>query len=412
MSDAKLIDNQMMTLDEVYEKFKKLISNISWKYLKTATKLGLEFDDIFNFGAEGLIKAYNGFDDSKGFKFMTYLHPKVSGEIKRRIRDYGGPVKFSRKEKDLSKRIYREELDGCSIQEISEKTGENKEFVRSALAILKGPSVSTEQKAFQGDGQDLTIGDQLGAMDDFSTVEVNDFLDYLPQKLKLVTEMLLESKTQKEIGEMLQCSQVHVSRLLKKIRNKYEEFLEGEKSMKKLTKESYLDLKNQGFTDTQIAIEVDTSPTYLSTLKKKWGIQRQSQPTTDKKPHECKCAKNDKTAEYEAIIKGLKNDIETANAISEKRLQEINELKDKLNESKFLHAACEDVESESDSLRKERNEYQQLYLEAHDQCLKKDYQLQNQKVVLENLRKTLGLLTAENQHLWGLVGIQAAEKNA
>ena len=53
---------------------------------------GIEYDDLFQAGCIGLIKAQKGFDESRGLKFSTYAVPVILGEIKRMFRD-GGSIK-------------------------------------------------------------------------------------------------------------------------------------------------------------------------------------------------------------------------------------------------------------------------------------------------------------------------------
>ena len=62
---------------------------------------GLEYDDLYQAGCVGLIKAVDGFDESRGLCFSTYAVPVILGEIKRLFRD-GGSVKVSRGLKELS----------------------------------------------------------------------------------------------------------------------------------------------------------------------------------------------------------------------------------------------------------------------------------------------------------------------
>ena len=56
---------------------------------------GVDYDDLFQSGCVGLIKAVDNFDESRGFAFSTYAVPVIMGEIKRIFRD-GGAVKVSR----------------------------------------------------------------------------------------------------------------------------------------------------------------------------------------------------------------------------------------------------------------------------------------------------------------------------
>ena len=72
-----------------------LIKSVIKKYLKK----GIEFDDLYQLGSLGFLKAINNFDESFGVKFSTYAVPMIAGEIKRFIRD-NGPVKVSRSLKE------------------------------------------------------------------------------------------------------------------------------------------------------------------------------------------------------------------------------------------------------------------------------------------------------------------------
>ena len=53
---------------------------------------GIEYDDLFSAGCMGLVKAYDGFDGSRGLCFSTYAVPVILGEIKKLFRDGGDGV--------------------------------------------------------------------------------------------------------------------------------------------------------------------------------------------------------------------------------------------------------------------------------------------------------------------------------
>src|SRR5699024_8838857 len=65
---------------------------------------GIEYDDLYSAGCMGLIKACDGFDESRGVCFSTYAVPVILGEIKKLFRD-GGTAKVSRSIKELGLRI-------------------------------------------------------------------------------------------------------------------------------------------------------------------------------------------------------------------------------------------------------------------------------------------------------------------
>ena len=60
-----------------------------------------EYDELFQCGCIGLIKAAKNFDSSRNIKFSTYAVPMISGEIRRFLRD-DGMIKVSRSLRELS----------------------------------------------------------------------------------------------------------------------------------------------------------------------------------------------------------------------------------------------------------------------------------------------------------------------
>ena len=75
---------------------------------------GVEYDDLFQAGCVGLIKAADNFDESRGFSFSTYAVPVILGEMKRVFRD-GGTVKVGRAIKDKS-RIIMKKKDEIAVE--------------------------------------------------------------------------------------------------------------------------------------------------------------------------------------------------------------------------------------------------------------------------------------------------------
>ena len=84
---------------------------------------GVEYDDLFQAGCVGLIKAADGFDESLGYVFSTYAVPAILGEMKRIFRD-GGAVKVSRSIKERSREIWAEK-EKLENEKLFLKNGEN-----------------------------------------------------------------------------------------------------------------------------------------------------------------------------------------------------------------------------------------------------------------------------------------------
>ena len=103
---------------------------------------GIEYDDLYQSGCLALIKAIDGFDESKGFKFSTYAVPVILGEMKRLFRD-GGTIKVGRSLKELSLKATKacdkfrvENAREPTISELAEVLGV--ETAKAAEAVSAG----------------------------------------------------------------------------------------------------------------------------------------------------------------------------------------------------------------------------------------------------------------------------------
>lgn len=70
-------------------------SGLIWSIVKRYYGCGVETDDLYQLGCIGFIKAVKGFDLNYGTQFSTYAVPKISGEIRRFLRD-DGAIKVGR----------------------------------------------------------------------------------------------------------------------------------------------------------------------------------------------------------------------------------------------------------------------------------------------------------------------------
>ncbi|APF28150.1 RNA polymerase sigma factor, sigma-70 family protein [Clostridium sporogenes] len=138
------------------------------------------YDDLFQEGCLGLMKAVNRFDDNKGIKFSTYAYPYVDGQILIMARD--------------------DKWYGKNRKERFEKSAPY-----SLDSIIKG----TENE--------ITYIDSIGNYDfNFEKIEVRMLVDMLPNKLKDIVSMIyIEGFSQTEIAKIIGCSQVSISRLRK-----------------------------------------------------------------------------------------------------------------------------------------------------------------------------------------------------
>lgn len=190
---------------------------------------GAEYDDLFQAGCLGLVKAVDNFDESKGFQFSTYAVPVIMGEIKRIFRD-GGPIKVSRSLKEKSIRVQavrekfiRDNQREPTMTELAELSNESINDLSEILNIIN-PVVSLsyinedgeDEKDIPVDNEDklfdrLTINQ---AMKKLSTVEQN-----------IINLRFFEGKTQCQTASIIGLSQVQISRKEKALLAKLRELL-------------------------------------------------------------------------------------------------------------------------------------------------------------------------------------------
>lgn len=191
---------------------------------------GEDYDDLYQAGCVGLIKAVDNFDESKGFLFSTYAVPVIMGEIRRLFRD-GGAVKVSRslKEKSIKVQAIREkfikkELREPTVSELSELCGIETEELSEVLNVIN-PVVSLSCTTEDGDETiDIPVDDTDKLFDRLSVHHA--IRDLSNDELLLIKYRFYEGKTQCESAKLLGISQVQVSRrekqLLAKLRTRLE----------------------------------------------------------------------------------------------------------------------------------------------------------------------------------------------
>lgn len=181
---------------------------------------GIEYDDLFQAGCLGLIKAADGFEPARGLAFSTYAVPVILGEIRRLFRD-GGSVKVSRSLKELSMRAVRvrERLQAAAgheptIEELAAELGvEPAEAAQAVTAALPPLSLTRagEEDDDSGEQIDLPTASPEEAITD--RLALRQLLEQLePRDRQLIRLRYLARQTQQATAERLGMTQVQVSR--------------------------------------------------------------------------------------------------------------------------------------------------------------------------------------------------------
>ena len=193
------------------------------------TGRGIEYEDLFQAGCMGLVKAFDAFDTERGVRFSTYAVPVILGEMRRLFRD-GGTVKVSRSLKELSVRAMKERENFIlktgrepTVSELSEILSVKEEEVTEAFCAA-APVISLTAGEDEGGGQidvpvespEDEITERLSVIKAISDLEERD--------REIINYRYYKNKTQTETAKILGMTQVQVSRrekvILKEMRLK------------------------------------------------------------------------------------------------------------------------------------------------------------------------------------------------
>lgn len=186
------------------------------------TGRGVEYDDLFQAGCVGLIKAVDGFDDSRGFSFSTYAVPVILGEIKRIFRD-GGTVSVSRSLKEKGRKISYErerfvrQFDRePTVKELADRLGFDEYETAQAITASMPVISMTQEDTESGDEFDIPIG---SPEEDISTaVALEQVMNDLDDRDRQIIRLrYFSGLTQTVIAKQLGMTQVQVSRREKAI---------------------------------------------------------------------------------------------------------------------------------------------------------------------------------------------------
>ena len=193
---------------------------------------GIEYDDLFQSGCMGLVKAYDAFDEDRGLCFSTYAVPVIMGCIRRLFRD-GGAVKVSRGVKELGLKVNREKTKfqqkygkEPTVSQLAEILGVDSEDITEAVCATQ-PTVSL---TFDGDdGIKETDLPTVGYEDEITKrLAITEVLDDLKtQEQEIIKCRYFLHLTQSRTAKALNMTQVQVSRAEKKILLKLREMLKS-----------------------------------------------------------------------------------------------------------------------------------------------------------------------------------------
>ena len=202
------------------EKIVEENAGLIWSVVRRFLGRGVDADDLYQLGCMGLLKAIDGFDEGFGTRFSTYAVPKISGEIRRFLRD-DGAVKVSRGVKEqaaqirsarsmLEQRIGREP----TLSELEWETGISAEEIVYAETATSPAESLQKESGEDGFSLELVLGDYGAEEKMLERVALKSAIDKLPERERQVIALrFFHGMTQQNCARVLHVSQVQISRL-------------------------------------------------------------------------------------------------------------------------------------------------------------------------------------------------------
>ncbi|RKQ30936.1 RNA polymerase sigma factor SigB [Oceanobacillus halophilus] len=224
--------------EKIVLKYEHLVKSIAMKYSKNAAI----HEDLAQVGMIGLLAAVKRYDPSYGKSFESFAIPTMIGEIKRFIRDKTWSVHVPRRIKELGPKIKKavDELTtqnqkSPTVKQIAEYLNASEEEVLETMEMSKSyNALSVDRKVeADSDGSKVSLIDLIGKKEDgYDTIDYQLMLEkVLPilseREQQILKYTYFENLSQKETGELLGISQMHVSRLQRRSLRKLREAIQS-----------------------------------------------------------------------------------------------------------------------------------------------------------------------------------------
>lgn len=223
--------------NEIVEKYLYMVDILIRKYLNK----GVEYEDLYQVGSMALVFAVERYDPTKGFEFTSFATPTIIGEIKRYFRDKGWAIKVPRRLKEISAQISpaKEVLYGRlsrvpTVSELAEYLGYSEDDILEAMEGGQAYSTYSLNQTFDEGGEEgegaalerFTGREELG-YNSFENAELIKTVlkDFSDKEKDIFHRRFFQNQTQQDIADDMGVSQMTISRLEKKIREKFKESL-------------------------------------------------------------------------------------------------------------------------------------------------------------------------------------------
>ncbi len=204
---------------------------------------GESLDDLVSVGTIGLLHAIDRFDPDRGIRFATFATPTIIGEIKRNFRDRGWAIKVPRRlqEVNLAANRAQDRLTAKlnrppTVQEIAAEIGVPVDETMEGMELGHLYELASLDSELGGDDDDgrSHLADYIGRLDagyenlDTRSRITSALRRLTPRERLIIVLRFFEGKSQTDVAQMLNISQMHVSRLQTKALARLREMVKNE----------------------------------------------------------------------------------------------------------------------------------------------------------------------------------------
>ncbi|HEY0538795.1 MAG TPA: SigB/SigF/SigG family RNA polymerase sigma factor [Actinoallomurus sp.] len=227
LDELRSLAHEDIRCEEIRSELARMHLPIARGIARRYARFGEPIEDVEQAAMLGLVKAMNRYDASRGERFLAYAGPTMAGEVKRHFRDRTWLLRMPRRlqelrlaMRDARRDFFREHNRAPRVPEMAEILEISEE---EAIEVIGASDAyrpaSLDVPVGDEEGAD-TLGELIGA-EDASIEDVVDhvalrpLLEKLPERERMILlHRFYGNKTQTEIAELMDISQMHISRLI------------------------------------------------------------------------------------------------------------------------------------------------------------------------------------------------------
>lgn len=199
-----------------------LVKSLANRFTTGTKHTLIDFDDLVQIGSMGLMHAAKHYDESRGYEFSTYAYNSIKGYMMREF-SYRNQIYVPVHVVELAKLLKKREQTEIEPRELAKMYDVPYKRVLNALHYLTLTTISADRSG--SEDHEEGFYNLHGAENDYSGLEVEEFLKILKPRYRFIVESLLGEKTYRQIANEMGISYQRVGVLVKELPAMYENYL-------------------------------------------------------------------------------------------------------------------------------------------------------------------------------------------